>query len=775
MRIAFLLFVLGLTGFSAAAQPCSVQLGGTVTGRETALPVAAVTIRLNNGQMVTVADKNGRFNLQHICIGKYHVQVLAAGYDTLDHFFYLQRDTVVQLVLSRSSHALAGVTVTGAAPAKAAVATLAATELKGQALFETRGASLGESLKGISGVSSIQTGPTISKPVIHGLHSNRVLILNNGVRQEGQQWGSEHAPEIDPFIASEISVVKGAESIRYGSDAMSGVVSLQPKPLAPQQPLQGEATMVAASNGRMGVASAMLEGKADTAGYLSWRAQGTFKRAGNFRTPHYYLANTGISEDNYSMAAAYHKSHYGVNLYYSSFNSTIGIFAGSHVGNVKDLDSAIARSRPITPSYFTYKIDRSYQRVKHNLLKADGWYQFSNGGRVEATYSRQANQRDEYDIDLPYSSDPAVLAMPQLSFKITTHAVDIAYKQPGAGAFSGSIGINGSTQGNVFRGIRYLVPNFRNYTGGLYAMEKYSAHRLTLEAGLRYDYRWQRAYFLNSTTLQPYNDTRDYHNITGLTGIAWRFNEHFSVSGNIGTAWRAPSINELYVDGVHLAEVAYESGNDSLRSERSYNFSVFGKYQGKLFTASLELYDNIINHFIYSQPVNPPVTLVSGTYPHYVYTQANVTIKGADIDITVTPFQHWQLVSKTSLLRAWNRDMHNYLVYMPADRFDNTVKYTLAGNHHFVQPYIALQNITSLKQTRVPPISEVFDYAVPPAGYSLFNLHAGFATGSQPHAVHIDLAVDNLTNRAYRDYLNRFRYFNDELGINVVLRAAMSF
>ncbi len=92
---------------------------------------------------------------------------------------------------------------------KQAIATNAQSELKGTALFQTSGQTLGEALKSVPGLNSIQTGPSISKPVIHGLHSNRVLILNNGVRQEGQQWGTEHAPEIDPFIANKITIIKG--------------------------------------------------------------------------------------------------------------------------------------------------------------------------------------------------------------------------------------------------------------------------------------------------------------------------------------------------------------------------------------------------------------------------------------------------------------------------------------------------------------------------------------------------------------------------------------
>src|ERR1700761_6721569 len=140
--------------------------------------------------------------------------------------------------------------------------------LGGKALQAVAGLSLGESLKNIAGVNSLQTGPSISKPVIHGVYSNRILILNNGVRQEGQNWGNDHAPEIDPFIATKLSVNKGAASIRYGSDAIGGVVLVDPKDMRTTPGVGGEVDLVGMTNGRVGAASGMVEG--GSANGLSW-------------------------------------------------------------------------------------------------------------------------------------------------------------------------------------------------------------------------------------------------------------------------------------------------------------------------------------------------------------------------------------------------------------------------------------------------------------------------------------------------------------------------
>ena len=773
MKKIFLIQFLLLAGYVALAQNCSLQLKGTVNDSTSNTGMAGAAVTIKELHRHTVADANGQYNFKNICSGLYTVSVSHVDYDTLTAFVELDSTTEKDFSLTHHIVSLKQVIVNGAGEKKDQLTTLSNTEIKGQQLFETRGATLGESLKSVTGLNSLQTGPSLSKPIIHGLHSNRVLILNNGIRQEGQQWGSEHAPEIDPFIASRITVIKGAASVRYGSDALVGVILLEPKELAPAKKLEGEVNAVAATNGRMGVFSGLLEGKLDKGLQgLNWRVQGTLKRTGNFKTPRYYLENTGLYEGDYSLTANYKKQNYGAELYYSEFYNKVGIFSGSHVGNVSDLDSAFARKVPITPSYFSYKIARTYQNVKHHLFKADAYYDFNNHGKLEAVYSVQRNKRDEYDIDVPYSTDPAVVNAPQISFQITTTGLDLIYLEPEKNNFSGSVGINGTTQSNVFRGIRYLVPNFRNYTGGVFAIEKYNKDKLTLEGGIRYDYRWLRVYRLNNNSLETYHTTSNYNNLTGTIGATYKFNDKFSINANVGKAWRAPSVSELYIDGIHLSAASYEKGDSLLKSERSYDFTLSLNYESDKLSAELVGYDNIINNYIYAKPSLQPITLISGTYPYFVYTQANANLKGFDLDLTYRPFKQLSVESKTSIVRGWNKTADDYLIFMPPDRFDNTIQYNIGTWKKFSNAYISLQNVTEAKQTRVPPNS---DYVPPPPGYSIFNANAGVATKLGKCPLSIDFGVNNLTNVTYRDYLNRFRYYADDLGISFILRTKLNF
>lgn len=752
----------------ASGQACNYFISGYIKDNQQQ-PVVHASVTISNGAS-TYTDTTGYYQLGGLCAGNYRIQCSVDSFIIAEKTLVLNSNITLNFTRLATHTDLKEVIVSGTKVRE--LSTLHAIELDRKQLFQTAGKSLGESLKNIPGINSIQTGPGISKPVIHGLHSNRVLILNNGIRQEGQQWGSEHAPEIDPFIASNMTIIEGAASLRYGSDAIAGVILLNPPALIDER-LRGEVNLVGASNGRMGAVSGLLNG-AGTHKWegFQWRVQGTLKRAGNFKTADYYLNNSGIDERDFSGTVGYHREHFGLYGYYSSYQTKMGIFDGSHVGNLNDLYAAFARTRPITPSYFSYSINRSYQQVTHDLLKLNSYYNFNNNGRAEIVFARQYDLRNEYDIDLPYSSDPAVLNAPQVSFKIKTHTLDLTYHAPEKNHFSGSYGVSGITQGNVFKGIRYLVPNFRNYGSGIFAIEKYTRDKWTLEGGLRYDYRWLKVYRRNDNSLTVYTQTHTYNNLTASIGATWQATPALSVSGNTGTAWRAPSVSELYIRGIHLSAASYEIGDSTLHAERSINNSISFKYNSKKLFAQLNVYDNEINNYIYARPSLTGITLVSGTYPVFQYTQANVRLRGLDAEVNYQVLPALSVISKAAIVRGYNKSIHDYLVFMPADKFDNSVKFGLPDRGHFKQSYISLQYVYTAKQTRVPPNS---DYVVPPPGYGLLNYAMGTDLHLHNHPLNISLSIENLTNVAYRDYLNRFRYYADDLGINFILRTKLTF
>src|ERR1017187_10401150 len=633
---------------SEAQSNCKLSLSGKIICADDRQTLPGAIVFLSASQSAVATDSTGKFVIDNLCSGSVVLKISYVGYTTLDTTLNLSENKKTDFYLHASSIHIHEIQVVGNAVKKQEVETITKTELTGLDLLKTRGIDLGDALKDISGVDVIHTGPTIAKPVIHGLHSNRVLILNNGVRQEGQQWGSEHAPEIDPFIATKLSVLKGAASIRYGSDAIGGVVMVEPQDMPKGKGMDGEINLVGMDNSRMETASGILQGGFDNG--LSYRIQGTYRRAGDLQTPDYILDNTALLEKNYSAAMGYNKEHYGVNVYYSHFYTELGVFTYSDASSPKELIALFAQPEPTNfpLSYYLnrpggfYAINRGYQLVDHDLFKASGYLKYGSFGKLEATFARQTDGRQEYSLDPPYVG-PGVNPdnVPENNFDLITHTAELIFEHNDWHNITGSIGSSFITQGNVYTGTSYapVIPNFRNYGGGLYWIEKWNpSTSFTLEGGLRFDYKWQTEYQVNYTTSQDYTTTQQYNNATFSLGAIYRFSPSFSLNFNEGNGWRAPSIYELYAYGIHGATSTWEQGDSVLGVEKAYNSTASIRYESDELEVEFGAYANVINNYIYAKPeINSDGTptfhtTIVGTFPVFQYTQTNALFKGIDLD-----------------------------------------------------------------------------------------------------------------------------------------------
>lgn len=749
---------------AATEQDCGLTISGKVLDHDTRSSLVGATIYIPQLDRATVADAYGNYHFHHLCQGTYTLKVTYIGYEAESFSLKINSSTVRDLTLHADSRQLNQVEITGSRLSEQAQSS---GTISGRELEATRGLSLGESIKNMSGVSTIQTGPTISKPVIHGLHSNRILMLNNGVRHEGQQWGAEHAPEIDPFAASEIKVVKGAAGVRYGADAIGGVVIVEPAPLRDSVGVSGEVNLLGTTNNRQGAVSATVDGKTARFPAFSWRLQGTLKRAGNARAADYYLQNTGFNEANFSGTLGYTKEGLGAEVYYSQFNTKLGILKASHIGNLTDLENAIARDRPLQTSYdFSYTIERPFQDVQHHLLKTKVNLTTGDAGRLEFVYGLQRNIREEYDAHRASGTTP------ELTLDITTHTTETVWEHSPVGNFTGSVGASTIYQNNVYSG-RYFIPYFRNFTAGAFIIEKWRKDKLQLEGGVRYDYKK-----LNITKRERNSDIirpeYNFHNMSGTLGALYDVGYHLTFGLSATSAWRAPGANELFSDGVHHGSASYERGNRDLDSEKAYNFEASVNYFGnQRLNGKLSLYNNFINDYIYLAPVQPATLTIRGAFPTFEYKQADAIFRGVDLDLEYKFTPNLYLESRTSIVRATNEDLDDYLVGIPADRYNNMLRYEpgVIGNiKSLSDTYFALGGTYVAEQTRVPTKAEQ-DYMAPPAGVFLMRLEMGTTVrfGKQP--VEFGVTGSNLLNNSYRDYLNRFRYYADDIGRMLLFRA----
>lgn len=752
----------------SAQENCNLSFTGRILDADTDLPVADISIELEKLHITVKSDGHGFFKFENLCPGKYYITVSGIGFERSSFAIQVKPSSPTRdFHIEHEGVVLHDVEVIGHQPTVRSTATT--ERLNARQLEESSGEVLAQILNEIPGVTMMQTGATISKPVIHGMHSNRVLMVNNGIKQEGQQWGAEHAPEIDPFVASNLTVIKGAESVRYGAEAIGGVILVEPAPLPIHSTFGGSINLVGNTNGRATTASALLEGNVEAFPRLSWRAQGTLKRGGNLKTADYFLNNTGIREGNFSGALSYRTSGFYIDAYYSHFNTELGIFEGAHIGSLSDLESALENGRPFSDGSFSYDIGVPRQEVAHDLLKLKAHKDLSNGGQLDLQYGFQRNSRQEYDIRRGERSE-----IPALDLILDSHSLDFSYDRVNARSWRTVVGLNATAIiSNSIPGTQAtpLIPNYDSFGAGLFLMERVVRDRYELEAGLRYDYKTLDAAGYRDGEL--YGGTQDFHNVSGSLGGVLRFGRGFDLRSNLGLSWRPPTVNELYSSGLHHGSASIENGDESLGSEQGYKWINTLTYNREDFQIQLSAYAHYLNNYIYLLPTGEIQESLRGAFPVFQYDQTNALFVGADLSASYHfPFG-LEYLFKGSFLRAKDTENDTFLPMIPANRISSSLRYELpVDKGHWSDPYVELEYASVFRQGLYNPEAE---FAAPPAGYSLLHASAGTRIKLGGQSFGLNLSANNVLNTEYKEYMNRFRYYAHDLGRSFTLRLSYHF
>ncbi|HUF10993.1 MAG TPA: TonB-dependent receptor [Rhodothermales bacterium] len=729
-------------------------------------PLPGVTVVVPALQIGAVTDEEGRYTIVGLPVGAHTVEFRFLGFETSTHTVVVAAERLTLNVILRGATLLHEEVVKTADGVHDALnrATLSVSRLDPEDVEMLRGQTLGETLEHLAGVTTMTTGPSIAKPVIRGLHSQRVLILNAGIPQEGQQWGGEHAPEIDPFAPVRIEVVRGAAGVEYGVGAIGGVIRLEPRELPTGPVLRGSLTMNGFSNNRQGAGSILLEGGLGALPGMGWRAQGSFRKAGASQTSDYVIGNSGFQELDGTVAVGYHGARLGLDVHYSHFGTELGLFKGAHIGNYDDLLRAIERGQPGVEYDFSYGIEPPKQSVAHDLLALRGGYVLDSGDRVETQYGLQRNRRQEFDAHRRFG-DP--LEDPAFDLTLTTHTLDVKFKSRPRGSFFGVVGISGMNQGNVNVESGYLIPNFRALTGGGYARLSWVNGPWVVETGTRFDYRWLKAYPRLSPIEGFTRRTHSYRSLSGVIGAIRQIARSWSIAANIGTAWRPPGVNELYNFGVHHGTAQFEVGNPEIGSERSYSLDVTLRHASERASMEASAFNNWMDGYIHLFPEPEPKVTIRGTFPSFRYAQTDAVLRGFDASVEYRALDFLAFAARGSLVRGDDRTTDVPLISMPADRLTLSTSLAMPNLGPVRESKINLESTFVNRQTSYP---DGVDYADPPPGYTLVGVGYSAVLMWWNTPVRFSVSVENLFNEAYRDYLSRFRYFIDDPGRNVVFR-----
>ena len=379
----YALLILLLSSITSISQNCNRTLSGTVTDlHDSSLLVGAVLIVTGTEQAVQT-DLYGKFTISNLCDGTYTIQVSHPYCLTKGFTVKISGNTTKSFKLEHHLEELNQVIVKGKAFGNKSKTTFE-NKITKEELERYSSGSLGDALNSLSGVSSLNTGNTVVKPIVNGLHSSRVVIINNGVRMEDQEWGAEHAPNVDVNSVGNLTLIKGAGALQYTGDAVGGVIVAEALKVPVKDSLYGKTMLTAASNGRGSSITSQLTKSNQNGWYAS--VQGTLKRFGDFEAPDYVLSNTGIFARNATLQVGLNRFDYGIEAYYSLFKNEIGILRASVTGSARDQIQAINSPRPFIVNDFTYQINEPRQDVTHHLARIKGFKRADGLGKLTLQY-----------------------------------------------------------------------------------------------------------------------------------------------------------------------------------------------------------------------------------------------------------------------------------------------------------------------------------------------------------------------------------------------------
>ena len=376
-------------------------------------------------------------------------------------------------------------------------------------------------------------------------------------------------------------------------------------------------------------------------------------------------------------------------------------------------------------------------------------------------YGRQYNLRQEYDVDhlgKDENNDP------ELQFEITTHTGEVILENSFSKSYFSKIGVFGMDQKNTYEG-RFFIPNFNKSGLGIFTVQSYEVNQWLFEAGLRYDYFFQEVFLWEGDSLLKPELT--YQNLSFSVGASYTVNPFLNLFLNFGTAWRPPSVNEMFSDGVHHGSASYEIGNPDLVEEQSRQISLGGNWESKRIRINSEVYYIDFQNYIYLKPFKPPTLTIRGAFPTFIYDQVAAHYYGWDFlgELSITKNLDWSI--KSSIVRAFNKETSEFLVFIPADRIESELRLNIPNIKKEKNTFIGIGVQWVAKQWRV---DADLDYVPPPDAYQLVFLKAGTRLWLGNQAINLALRINNLFNTGYRDYLNRYRYFADDLGRNISLK-----
>jgi iron complex outermembrane receptor protein len=746
------------------AQPRQgITLTGTITDAATGSPLVGVSVFFTDARIGASTNKQGIYALQNVPSGHHLLEISHAGYTTIVEHIDITENQERNFTLAPAVVENQGVTVTGVTSATSTrKAPIPVTLIRKSQLMENPSTNIIDAIAKQPGISQISTGPAISKPVIRGLGYNRVVVVNDGMRQEGQQWGDEHGIEIDEASVSRVEILKGPASLIYGSDALAGVINFITNTPVAEGTYKGNIySSYQSNNNQVGLHGSM----AGNQNGFNWNAYGSYKTAKDYRNKwDGRVLNSRFNERNFGGYVGLNKSWGFSHLIFSSFNQNVGLVEGDRdpVTGEFLVNTGTALERMATKADLNSRdLFAPYQNVQHYRIMSDNNFRVGNS-RLRLNVGYQNNLRKEF-------GNPEDLDETELFFDLKTATYNVQWRLPEITNWETTLGLSGMYQNNMNRGEEAIIPDYNLFDVGGFIYSQRDVQKTTISAGLRFDNRSINGLQMMDGADVKFNAfNRNFSNVTGSFGISYHPSERVNLKANFSRGFRAPTLSELAANGAHEGTNRYEYGTRNLKSERSLqgDLGIDMDYQHVSFAANL--FYNRLNDFIFYRRLESALggdsilTIDGEDLEAFQYSQQDAKLYGAELNVDLHPHPlDWLHFENTlSLLRGrFNNalDGSENLPMIPANRWISELRAQFTKSQKALRNfYFRIEMDRTFKQNH--PFTG-YNTETATAGYALLNAGVGtdvFANGRTAFSLHF--TANNITDEAYQHHLNRLKY-----------------
>lgn len=771
---------------------------GTITDHNNK-PIMGANIFLKPVNEGAVSDKMGNYKFDKLNKGVYILRISHIGYTTVSDTININNNNSFNYKMSPLNQSLNEIVVTDKySENRKKEETLNIEVLDKKYLLKNQGGSLMKSLERLAGVSTIDIGSGISKPVIRGLSFNRVVVVENNIKHESQQWGADHGLEIDQYAVSDIEIIKGPASLMYGSDAIGGVLNIKKRKLPEINTVGGSLGLTAKSNNNLIGSSAQVyarknklytEFRATILDYADFKVPADSVNIYSYRAPLHKnrIRNSAGEERNVHLSVGYISAGFKNTLHISNVYNKSGFFANAHglePLNV-DMESHDKSDRDIIYPYQKsnhLKVTNSASAIwGSNKLEADVGLQH-NLRQELSQYINHGYMPPQFPDTLDFDSDI------EREFEKFVYSANIRYIKQINDFTELKAGADVTFQENKINGRGFIIPAFKQLnTGGFLLLKHSNPEYGIVQLGVRFDYAniktseyadWFKSPVVeNGDTIQKYlvrsEDTdKSFYNFSWSAGYSYS-PEEWSFKLNIGKSFRIPIPKELAANGVNYHYFRYEKGDPELSPETSYQADLGLKYTSEKLIVETSPFFNYFSNYIYLNPGTKHDRLYGIGNQVFNYTQSKVIRYGGELTASYSFYRNFRfgITGEYIYSEQVSGDKKGFtLPFSPPASVIFNLSYENPKILNFENTYISFDFVATAAQKEIVPPEETT------SGYGIINISTGGDIKIRKHKINLSLQVKNLLNKKYFNHTSFYRLINvPEPGRNISVNITIPF